>query len=73
MPGMPRFTHDMESTELTAAECTAYAELVQYACHRGDQYRVSAWLSCIGIPQPPGVCDFAQRQARKMWRTAVSL
>lgn len=73
MPGMPRFTHDLESVSLTGAECAEYAEIVQFTCHRDDQYKVSAWLAAIGAPQPSGVCDFAQRQARKMWRTEIRL
>lgn len=69
--GMDGFANDAESAELTNEECAAFAHLVRYACHPDGQNHLSAWLARIQCPQPGPVCDFAQRQARRMWRTEL--
>jgi hypothetical protein len=70
---MREFTHDEESTDLTEAECTAFAGLVTFSCHYSQQHKLSRWLACCRHEQPVSVCDFAQREARKLWRTEARL
>lgn len=71
MSGMRRFTHDVESVELTSEECNSFATLVQFACHTDDAHGLANWLSGITRPQPFSVQEYAHRQARRMWRTEL--
>lgn len=71
MSGMRPFTVDAESTELTDGEVSEFAHLVQFLCHLPEQAKLTMWLSYISTPQPSSIQDFAQRQARAMWRTEV--
>jgi hypothetical protein len=68
---MRPFVFDVESVELTEDEVAAYADLVQSACHLPEQHKLGGWLSGITAPQPASVQNFAQRQARFMWRTEL--
>jgi hypothetical protein len=68
---MRAFTHDVESVELTDEECDAYATLVQFACHAEGQHKLALWLADTTRPQPSSVQDYAQRQARFIWRTEL--
>ena len=65
---MRAFTHDVESTELTPGEISAYALLVRSACYPDLQAMMSAWLSEMTQPQIVSVCDYAGRQVERMWR-----
>lgn len=71
MAGMRAFTFDAESTELTKDEMAQFAVLVRSVCHADTQHRLAIWLSGIIHPQPYSVQEFAQRQARRMWRTEL--
>jgi hypothetical protein len=68
---MKPYTYDVESVELTSEECSEFATLVQFACHQPGQRQLSSWLSHIVRPVPSSVQDYAQRQARIMWRTEL--
>lgn len=70
---MRRYIHDVESVDLTNEEHAAFAHLVRYLCHLEEQRRVSSFLAENRQPQVHSVQDFAQRQARKMWRTEIRI
>lgn len=72
---MRAFTHDVESVELTTDECTAFALLVKLSCRSSrygdEQHNLSMWLASVDRKQPFSVQEYAQRQARHMWRTEL--
>lgn len=68
---MRPFSFDAESVELTEDEITEFADLVRSACHVDEQHKLARWLSNIERPQPASVQNYAQRQARFMWRTEL--
>jgi hypothetical protein len=70
---MTRFTHDVETAELTADECAAYAGLVASLCNRPEQRRLSAYLSAVTRPQIGYVLTLAAGEAQRMWRDEARL
>jgi hypothetical protein len=70
---MTRFTHDVETTELSAAECSAYASLVGGLANRPEQRRLSAYLSAVTRPQQGYVLTLAEGEAHRMWRDEARL
>ena len=68
---MNEFTYDAESVDLTDEELAVYGEIVRYTCHLEAQHRLAWWLAGTNRPQPSSVQNFAQRQARFMWRTEL--
>lgn len=71
MSHMSRYTYDVESVELTDEECDEFATFVQFACHTDGAHVLAMWLSGVTRPQPSSVQDYAQRQARFIWRTQL--
>jgi hypothetical protein len=68
---MNPFTHDVESTDLSGEEASAFAHLVQFACYTDTQSQLSCFLSMIMRPQAASVMNFVDRQAGRMWRQAL--
>jgi hypothetical protein len=68
-----RFTHDLETVELSDEECADYGRLVDDLCNRPDQRRLSVYLGAVTRPQSGGTCDIAAHVARRMWREQARL
>jgi hypothetical protein len=73
MSRMRRFTHDVETVELTERELSIYSSLVQSACHISEQHKVSCLLAAIPGPQPTWAQDYAISQVDLMWRSEARL
>jgi hypothetical protein len=73
MSRMRRFTHDVETVELTHDELSRYSSIVQSACHISEQHKVSCLLSAIPGPQPVWAQDYAESQVELMWRSEARL
>jgi tRNA U38,U39,U40 pseudouridine synthase TruA len=73
MSHMRPFTYDVESTDLTDEEVSAFAHLVQFTCHRDFQHDLSTWLSKVARKLPSSVCDYTARQVQEMWRVESRL
>lgn len=68
---MRAFTYDAESTDLSAAECEAFAKFVGYECRSGMQAGVSTFLSYVKVRQGAAVCDVIASSAAAIWRVPV--
>ena len=70
---MHGYTHDVESTELTSEELAEFAHFVKWICNLQDQRQLARTLAQVTGPKGEQYQDYAQRQARRMWRTEVRL
>lgn len=68
---MRRFTHDVETVELTADEMCAFAGIVTATCHLHVQHGISQFLENVTERMADLACDRVQKSARLLWRTAV--
>lgn len=74
MTVMNRFTHDLETAELSAGECASYyAGLVGYLCKRFQQRNLSCVLAEVTRPQADSLATLAERAAQRMWREEAVL
>lgn len=70
---MRAFRYDVERVKMTPEEEHVFAAVVIELCHQDRRLALSQWLSQNEREQPLHVQDFAQRQARAMWRTEARL
>ena len=70
---MRPYTYDVESTDLTDEEVSAYAHLVKFACHPDYQHDLSTWLSKVARELPASVIEYTARQVETMWRVESRL
>jgi hypothetical protein len=70
---MRAFTHDVESVELTADECTVFAQIVIESCHRQVYRGVSQTLASVTRPWHEMTINSLQRQVELMWKTGARL
>jgi hypothetical protein len=68
---MDRFTHDLETAELTGGECAEFARLVGDLCECPEQRRMSAFLGSVARPQAADVCDYVGRRMGRLWRNSL--
>lgn len=73
MTPMTRFTHDLETVELSDEECAAYGRLVDNLCNSSDQRGMSAYLSAVTRPQSATVLGVYDAVAPRLWRTEARL
>lgn len=64
---MRAFTYDAESTELTAAECEAFALTVARECRVRQQHGISVFLSCVRVRQGEDVCRVVEAAVTAIW------
>ena len=70
---MDRFTHDLETAELSEQECAEFGRIVGRLCDVQAQSRLSVYLALVCRPQMPAVCDYIAVHAGRMWRSEARL
>jgi hypothetical protein len=70
---MNRFTHDLETVELSDEECARYGRLVDDLCQGKEQRQLSVYLGAVTRSQVGGVCDLAGQVVQRMWREQARL